>query len=71
MSQSVRPVTGKLDVVALQPQRATDRVAQRLIVVDHDYPGRHLAPLLSQSLHVTVPSSQIQPRPRKPTLRQP
>ncbi|MDQ3352866.1 MAG: IS3 family transposase, partial [Actinomycetota bacterium] len=40
-SESIRPVTGKLDVVALEPQSSTERIAQRLIVIDHDYPGGH------------------------------
>jgi hypothetical protein len=58
-------VAGKLHVVALEPQRPADRVAEGLVVVHHDYPGRHVAPLL-----VTVPTSRIQPRLVERALRE-
>ena len=65
MSETFLAVTCKLDIVALEPQSPTNRFAERLIVVDYDYPGWHLAPL-----PFTVVSRHIQPRLDEPTRRE-
>jgi hypothetical protein len=44
MSKCFRPISGNFDVVALEPQRAADRIPQRFIIIDYDDPYRHPEP---------------------------
>jgi len=54
VSKSFRPISGKSDVVALEPQRAADRIPQRFIIIDYDDPYRHPEPLL-----ITIAASRF------------
>jgi hypothetical protein len=63
MLESLGSITGEFDVVALEPQRTANGIPQRLVIVDHDYPGRHPEHLL-----ISIAMALIEPHRHEPML---